>query len=1062
MLLGYLTLATYRIPLYTMSTEGFFHRIIVVMLITCLFTDLHAQVELTSVEACYDNIIGEIGALEADKDPKCHATANRLEDFMFGTPLSFEAREYRTNLHQELAYTIWLRASQFSGDGQTITVKNINQAADQVIKFVVSNGKHYLGTNDNKYIEINKNDLRQYGTIAYSLRAVLAVQQKALFGNDELLVLDKDAVNKLKHVLDMTMLTILKVADLYARDANEYELSKAHLKIAEQMVIHDKSENHSRINVKDVKLNHDYSMTKKTINQKLASYKKYNDLNQTVFLRNVQVYFAKVLWPETEKEEKELVRSFQDATIQYTMEMLHFSEKLARADSVTNISLKHMHRTVTSFLPFEVNEFEDVIYFPLLPKKERIVIESYDLDAFRDSGIHWKILDYVLADPAFKGTLEPDPYALELLVEATAQFGVLLWRIGGHETKSNGSDRLNERYLLEAMETIKNKIKKNNSMYARDLPKASIASSEDVSNGLNNNYFKDVTKQAGISFTHRSADWLNRQLRSFVIKKDTSGYVARLSVPPAFGGSGVAAEDINGDGYDDILLLSGSGNKLYLNNGDKSFNDITKTSGLSNYREDGTHAEPRQPIIADFNNDGYQDIFISYVDDVHQLYQGDGSGRFKQVTFDARLGGEELVGGPCTAADFNNDGLLDLYIGYFGNYVKGELPTLSRNNTNGSPNQLFRNDGNFQFTNVTEGSGVDDNGWTQAVGHTDINNDGWQDLIAGNDFGNNAYLINQKNGTFIDKSEDFDTDKSSYTMNVGIGDLNRDRIPDFYISNIVVMEKDDKYVLPSEDTKMHFDPNSLSTMRVVEANDLFLSRSSNQEISYENSELIERGLAETGWSWDADFFDYDNDGDDDLYCLNGMNPYSVYGTDNQYYQSPDGDAPNVQFAESQSEHNVFFKNEGGKLIQASKESGVDLYHTSRSAAYTDYDNDGDLDIILSNYHGDAYFYENKSEQLSNNYLKVRLTDLDKGQNRDAIGARIIAHVGTNKGMWREVHSTDGYLSGHPKTIHFGLGQNKEAQIEIRWPDGQKDKLSLLGGGATYHIYRENGEVKVRR
>ena len=343
----------------------------------------------------------------------------------------------------------------------------------------------------------------------------------------------------------------------------------------------------------------------------------------------------------------------------------------------------------------------------------------------------------------------------------------------------------------------------------------------------------------------------------------------------------MAAEDIDKDGWVDVLLLGGRGNQLLKNDKGQGFIDITKAAGLDWKRSDGHYGEARQPIIADFDNDGRQDIFISYANDLHRIYRNKGDGTFEDMTDKATLGGAGLVGGPCTALDYNNDGLLDLYIGYFGNYLKGELPTLKRHNTNASPNRLFKNTGNFTFQDVSEDSGLKNQGWTQAIGHSDINRDGWQDLIVGNDFGINAYYINNQDGTFTDQSLKYGTDKPSYTMNVGIGDLNKDLRPDFYISNIVVMEKDDKYVMPNEDTPAHFDPSSLSTMRVVEANDLFMSSIDKAgEMVYQKSSAVGRGYAATGWSWDADFFDFDKDGDEDLYCLTGMNQYSVYGTDN--------------------------------------------------------------------------------------------------------------------------------------------------------------------------------------
>ncbi len=1034
----------------------------ILVLLCSLFLVSKSFGQEDSIFTCYEPIISSIGTLESNRDPKCHATANRLEDFMYGTPLSFEAREERINRQKSLARMIWKEASEISTTMQ-ITPAEINTIADKYVKVIVKESKLYLMTTTDDYVHLTTRDIRQYSTIAYSLRAILAIQQSSLLDPQmDLKILSQEAVEQLKRIIDMATVATLKIADYQARTENEYQLSQSGFENAWNVIVHAKQEiddGYKEVELDTIRLS-EYSMLRRSIRQKLNSYQKYNELNQAVFLRNIQVYFAKVKWPEEDEESKNVVSTFQNGAVQYTVELMHFAERLAHQDSSYLINIGHMKRAVDAFLPYSVNEFEDITYFPLLPKSDQITIEAYDLDAFRDSGLHWQIVKFALEDPSFKGLIEPDPFAAELLVESIAQFGVLLWRVAGAETKNRNAERINSEDLLNAMSTIQMLTKKNNGRYGSEQQEDALLSSSPSGNSSSDSltYFTDITKTTGIDFTHRSADWLSRNLRSYVL--DESDNVARLSIPPAFGGSGVAAEDINGDGFDDILLLSGSGDRIYLNNGDKTFRDITAESGLSSIREDGTYAEPRQPIIADFDNDGHQDIFISYVDALHKIYKGDGTGHFIDMTSGAGLGGEGLVGGPCSAFDYDKDGLLDLYIGYFGNYLKGELPTLSRTNENGTSNCLFKNKGDFIFEDVTEYSATGNKGWTQAVGHTDINNDGWQDLIVGNDFGTNAYYINNGDGTFEERSKELQTDKPSYTMNVGVADLNRDQYPDLYISNIVVMEKDDKYVLPSQDTRMHFDQSSLATMRVVEANDLFISQNKKNKLHYINSQQIDRGYASTGWAWDADFFDYDNDGDEDLYCVNGMNEYSVYGTDNPYYLSPDGSSENVSYAESTKERNVFFKNEDGRLKQYSKESGLDLLHTSRSAVYTDFDRDGDLDVILSNYHGKAYIYENNAEDLATNWIKIRLTDLTDTHQRDAIGAKIMVDAGPIKGIWREVHSTDGYLSGHPKIQHIGVNDASYVDITIIWPDGEKSKFTDTKVNTEYVIRRNKGNVKI--
>lgn len=298
-------------------------------------------------------------------------------------------------------------------------------------------------------------------------------------------------------------------------------------------------------------------------------------------------------------------------------------------------------------------------------------------------------------------------------------------------------------------------------------------------------------------------------------------------------------------------------------------------------------------------------------------------------------------------------------------------------------------------------------------------------------------------------------------MNIGISDINRDLYPDIYISNIVIMDKDEKYVMPGKDTPLKFNPENLAHMRVVEANDLFTSRVENGKFEgYILSKAVKRGLSSTGWAWDADFFDFDNDGDDDLYCLNGMNDYRVYSSDNPYYTDPQGETRNVYYAASKRETNVFFINRNGKLENVSDQSGADLLSNSRSASFLDYDEDGDLDIILNNFHGPAVFYRNNTEKLNNNWIKIRLQcDPQKRCNRDAIGGRIIVSTEHHKGLWREVHSTTGYLSVHPKQQNIGIGKDTKADVEVHWPNGEVTHYNNIEANHAYLVVQGKGIFK---
>ncbi|HEY0372763.1 MAG TPA: CRTAC1 family protein, partial [Thermoanaerobaculia bacterium] len=663
-------------------------------------------------------------------------------------------------------------------------------------------------------------------------------------------------------------------------------------------------------------------------------------------------------------------------------------------------------------------------------------------------GLHWFYLSEAINDPHFQGTIEPDPFAAELLTEGAAQEGVLILRVAGNIATEEGKDRLELAHLAKSVQRIQTLLDKHAKAPAPAKVVQKIASAKTPEHPANGKFFTDVTASSGIAFEHRLSDWLARFIRGYTVVENGA---VRLAVPPTFGGSGAAAEDIDNDGDVDVLLLGGAGNALYLNDGRGKFTNVTEASGLTWKRADGTAGEVRQPIIADFDNDGLQDVLITYVDDDHRLYRNLGNAKFEDVTARTKLGGKGMVGGPATALDFDRDGLLDVFIGYFGDYVRGELPTLSRRNGNALPDKLFRNKGNFVFEDVSAGSGVENTGWAQSVGHLDFDGDGWEDLLVGNDFGTNGWYRNLGNGKFEDVSSKIGTDKPSYTMNVGITDLNRDGRPDVYISNIVTMDKDEKYILPDTKTRMKFNPAKMANMRVVEANDLWISSAA----GYQQSKNVGRGMQSTGWAWDADFFDYDNDGDDDLYVVNGMNEYAVYSSVNPYLTDANGKPSTAILPVAEKEVPVFFVNTNGTLQEETSQSGADPAGNARSVAYFDADADGDLDMVVNNFNTPAIVYRNNAS--GNHWLKLRLTgDPSKGVTRDAIGAKITIDTPSQKGMWREVFSTIGYLSVHPKEQHVGLGNDTTANVTITWPNGEREVVRGLRADRSYHVMQGKG------
>ncbi len=1013
-----------------------------------------------------DATVNAIEKLENVRDPKCDATATRLENFMYGTPLTVEARGRKVELQKQFITTVWTEASRQARakklDG--VSADLLQPILLSALPFTINDRKDvHVKLGDASEVLLPERDIRQYSSVAYALRAILAVQQDALLTpNAKLVPLSPDAVASMKQAVDVYTLTTLNLADKAARKAGEHQLTALNLtsqwrRIAPKVADRNealKPEPSNKVESKPGEI------LRRILEQKMTSVKTYNNDANPLLYANIQTFYARYPWPDDTKQVAAITKAFSAADMDFIAETIVRAQRRAKAAGEPVIRERDIRAVYDEFAPYTVNVYEDVIFFDRLPKNKQVYIEAYDADSLRDSGVHWQLVKQVIDAPSFPLELDIDPFAAELLAEGDAQMGVLLFRVAGQIAKEQGAATLR----ADLIELAQKRIAERFAEQLRAPQPATPVAAKLVSSSLktrvpSGKFFDDVTDKVGIDFSHYSSDWLSRFQRSFLYsanKQKTANDPGMVTsdMPPAFSGGGVAAEDINGDGLPDILLVGGRGNKLYINNGDGTFRDVTERAGINWIGPDGHPGEPRQPMIVDLDNDGLPDILITYVNAPHRVYKNMGDGTFKDMTDVAKLGGDGLVGGPAVAFDYDRDGLLDLYIGYYGNYLQGVGPNLARVNTNGSPNKLFRNLGNFHFQDVSAGSGVENRGWTQAVASIDFDRDGWPDLIVGNDFGVNSYYRNLGNGKFEDVAAQLGTDLPSSSMNIGSADLNRDGYPDIYISNIVGMVKDEKYVMPTEETKMKRSPEKLATMRVFENNHLFTSTfpfEKGKLPKYALNEAIDPMDTSTGWAWDADFFDFDNDGDDDLYVVNGLNEYRIYA-DSFKVSTAEGEKT-VRFA-VQKERNVFFLNENGRLINRSAESGADLTANGRSAAYLDFDNDGDLDIVVNNFDDKAVFLINNSEKLHNNWLKVKLVgDPAKGSNTQAIGATLIATTPSGNKIWRQVQSATGYLSQHPSQQHFGLGKESEADLLVVWPNGETREYKHLKANQV-HTFRE--------
>ncbi|MBW2421533.1 MAG: CRTAC1 family protein [Deltaproteobacteria bacterium] len=1004
-----------------------------------------------------ETILSAIERLESQHDAKCHSSASRFEDFLFGTPLSAQARFAHDEAKKRVALRLWSAASRSAREAGEATIGAgylHREAAAIAVPTQQDDGRVRLALAGGSVVELEGRRVEQYASVAYSLRALLAVEhEQRLWDSDPLRPLSREGSDALVETLDLLSLAALELADRDARTRNDYEVAEQSLVSAWARVApvpegaggSDAQVAPSASPAPSIVRSQSLALLERIAAGKLSAYQRYNDIDgeeaHKLLVFNINRFYARQPLSRYRSDRRSFIAVLRRQLDAFAGELLKASDERAGAAGHRLIRSADAQGATQQLVPQRIDEFEDVHVFPNLPADERVTLEAFDCDSLRDFGLHWRaLLDAARAAPDAQRL--PDPVAAEILAETISQYGVLLLRLAG-EIAEQGVEavRLHPADLAPAAALVADRALRHQAARPPELASGVIVSAPGTTAKPDGGrFFTDVTAASGIDFTHRSTRWLG-EFRQRLLK-----------TPPTFSGGGVAAQDVDGDGDVDLFFVGGGGNALYLNDGGGRFTEVTKQAGLAVLRPDGTPGEPRTPLLADFDNDGRPDLLITYVNDPHRLYRNLGKARFEDVSDRAGLGGEGLVGGPATAFDFDGDGLLDVYVGYFGDYLHEAMPTLDRDNRNALPNRLFRNLGNFRFADVSEGSNADDTGWAQAVSHTDFDRDGRQDLIVANDYGRNAFLRNLGAGRFENVAPALGVTKAFHSMNVGIADLNDDDHPDIYISNLATLVKDDKYTFPDGNTPLHFDLRAMAGMLVKESNVLYLSRLHEKRlVGYAPSRDVERGATSTGWAWDAEFLDFDHDGDDDLYVVNGTNDFNTFSM--VYRRFHDDGTSTEHVLDHRRESNVFFRNEGGKLVNVSAESGADFSANSRSTVYFDLEGDGDLDIAVNNFHGKATILRNEAGQ-QGGWLKLRLVgDVARGTSRDAIGARITVTTADGSRRHREVQGGSGYLSFNPTQQHVGVAGFATADARITWPNGDVQTVAGLAANAAYEVHQ---------
>jgi enediyne biosynthesis protein E4 len=546
-----------------------------------------------------------------------------------------------------------------------------------------------------------------------------------------------------------------------------------------------------------------------------------------------------------------------------------------------------------------------------------------------------------------------------------------------------------------------------------------------------------------------------------------------------YNGGGVATADFNGDGRIDIYFTSNmETNRLFLNKGNMNFVDVTATAGVA-----GRNGPWKTGVTyADVNGDGKLDLYVCYSGTVkeenraNQLFINQGNNDQSVPLFKEEAAAYGLASTGYSNQgyffDYDKDSDLDLLL---LNHNPQSLPVLNEVSTKEILKKddplkgvrLYRqNKGKFE--DITVKSGISSSYLTYALGAgvADVNGDGWDDVYISNDYAVPDYLyINNGNGTFSDKIQQFMGHVSHFSMGNDVADINNDGAPEIFTLDMLPEDNARQKLLMSPDNFSKFELNLRSGFYYQYMRNMLQLNNGNETFS-EIGQIA--GVSNTDWSWAALFADFNNDGFKDLFVTNG---YLRDYTNLDFIKYMDDVVREkgrlkrqdvlemISHMPSSNVNNYIFSNNGGLTFKNQTRAwGMNVSSNSNGAAYADLDNDGDLDIVVNNINQDAFIFENKSAP--QNYLQIVLKG--DGLNTQGIGAKVTVTV-PGKKQHQQMMPARGYLSAVSHRLHFGL-QNDDVvdSVVIQWPSGMTEVLRNVKSNTVLVVEERNAQTNLKK